>query len=156
SEVVFAKDGNDVLDGGGGRDSLNGGTGDDVYRFASGYVFNEIYDDGGADVVELSSDISPDQISLIRVSTNLSPNYTGAHSLDGLMLTMNGGSDQLLIDNFFVPDGSNAIEEIHFADGTVWNAAAIAARVTDQSGTQNSIAGTSGNDVFVVDNSADT
>ena len=45
------------------------------------------------------------------------------------------------------------IEQIRFANGTVWNAAAIASRTI--AGTQNTITGTSGNDVFAVDHADD-
>lgn len=148
--------GNDDLDGGGGRDQLEGGFGNDVYRFGSTSGYDELFDSAGTDVIQLANGVLPADVSLLRTSTaGVLSNSTTVSSADSLALVL-GSGQQLLIEAYFAAGNGNAVEEIRFADGTVWNSAAIAARVVNQSGIANSLAATAGNDTYTVDHPNDS
>lgn len=122
--ILQGRAGNDVLDGGAGNDRLDGGAGNDVYRFARGYGQDIISSHdrgmGERDVVQLESSITPADVTVAR----------GGHwRSDDLLLRINGTQDQLTIDDYFRRGGRSGwqIEEIRFADGTVWDGQAVKA-----------------------------
>ncbi|WP_313433128.1 calcium-binding protein, partial [Acinetobacter sp.] len=108
-------DGNDVLDGGSGNDTLSGGNGSDVYRFGRGYNQDTInnYDNDAlgtnADKIQLI-DLNPVDIVLSRNGNNL-------------IIKIKNTDDQLTVYGYFENDAKTAyaVENIQFADGTVWN-----------------------------------
>lgn len=142
--------GNDDLDGGAGRDQLEGGAGDDIYRFGSGSGYDEIYDISGTDRIELAAGVTPAQVTLVRTSTRgmLVGSVTPPNG-DSLAVVI-GPNDQMLVEGAY-----DSIEEIRFSDGTIWNAAQIASRVVNASGTANTQTGTSGSNTFNVDHPDD-
>ena len=137
-------DGNDTLYGGTGVDKLTGGLGDDVYRWGRGDGKDTIQEASGTgsgfDTLELAAGILPANVALYRNGYDL-------------VVVLDGSSTQLTVANFF-GGTPNQIEQIRFADATIWDLAAINARVI--SGTVNSMTGTAVNDIFVVDNALDT
>ncbi len=135
-----AGDGNDTLDGGGGTDSLYGAGGNDTYLFGRGRGADTVFEAAGADRVLLDADVLPADVSLFRMGNNL-------------VIAVDQGPALLTVSGHFSSTASQ-IESIAFADGTVWDTAAIQARTIY--GTPNAMTGTAGNDVFVVDNEADT
>jgi trimeric autotransporter adhesin len=140
SSSAAAGDGNDTVDGGAGNDTLYGGGGNDTYRFGRGRGVDTINEAAGTDRVLLDAGVLPADISLFRLGTSL-------------VLAVDQGPTQLTVAGHF-SSTANQIESIEFADGTVWDAAAIASRTVY--GTANAMTGTAGNDLFVVDNDADT
>lgn len=155
NDRLQGEQGNDVLDGGAGRDQLEGAAGNDAYRFGTASGYDEIHDSAGTDRIELAAGVLPSQVSLIRTSTpGLLNNSTSPPSADGLALVLSNG-EQLLIEGFFASGNGSAIEEIRFADGTVWDAAQIAARTVNEAGTANTMTGTAGDDVHTVDHPGD-
>jgi trimeric autotransporter adhesin len=160
-DVLFGGDGDDnlrgesgadVLDGGAGSDLVEGGTGNDVYRFGRSSDYDEVFDKDGIDRIELAEGVLPGDVTLVRSSS--SSRMMGTFD-DALVLILDGSADQVYIGSHFTPNGTRAIEEIRFADGTVWDAGDIAAYTQDQSGSVNTQVGTSGDDSFVVDHSSD-
>ncbi|MBB3221963.1 beta strand repeat-containing protein [Pseudoduganella umbonata] len=123
---LYGEAGTDRLDGGTGRDYLAGGTGADVYVFGKGSgqdtVYNYDSDALGtdADKVLLGSGIAPAGVTLLR-------------SYNDLILNINGTDDQLTIQGYFTGEGTtaSAVETLQFADGTVWNVAAVKARLSN-------------------------
>ncbi|MCL4456275.1 MAG: putative Ig domain-containing protein, partial [Nitrospirae bacterium] len=111
-DKLFAGEGNDVLEGGAGNDHMEGATGNDVYRFGRGSGADNIYDNdttvGNIDVIEMASDIKPEDITVTRDYQNL-------------YLNIKGTTDKLQVEYFFKPESTYKIEEIRFADGTVWD-----------------------------------
>ena len=127
-DTLNGGDGNDTLDGGAGADTLidssgsndfRGGTGDDTltgsrmadtYRFNLGDGHDLIRDIGGyshySDRIVLGAGITPEMVQL-------------GHDGDNLVIDF-GAGDGITIDRWFSSDG-NRIEELHFADGTVWD-----------------------------------
>jgi len=123
----FTNDGGaDTLDGGAGADTLSGGGGDDVYLFGWGYGAEVVVETGGtADILVLSADIAAADVTLARAGTNL----------DDLVLTIAGSTDSVTVRGHFGKDvlgsySAKRVEEIRFADGTVWTYDDTLARVT--------------------------
>ncbi len=144
NDIVQGEAGNDVLDGGIGTDTLNGGSGDDVFRFGRGYgVDNIVVNDTNVaklDAVALADDILTTEVVLKRGPSG---------RIDDLIIGIVGTTDTLTIPYYFSLDGgsSSRVEEIRFADGTVWDVATVKALITQ---------GTSGNDTLYGFSGADT
>ncbi|HEX2827746.1 MAG TPA: calcium-binding protein, partial [Burkholderiales bacterium] len=115
--------GNDVIDGGPGDDSLEDGPGDDRYLFSRGFgvdrLTNAVNTGSGFDRVEFDATIRPQDVvvSAIRAADAVP---------DDLVLSVSGSRDALTLDNWL--SGSRFVEEVRFADGTVWNAATLLAK----------------------------
>ena len=133
--------GNDTLDGGAGNDRLDGGAGNDTYLFGKGSGQDTInaYDTtvGKVDVVQLGAGVLPGDVELKRVGSNL-------------VLSIKGTSDTLQLSNFFWSETSTAyqVEQIKFADGTVWNTAAVKAKLLIGSAIDDKIVGFIGDDIL--------
>lgn len=167
NDVIVGDAGNDILRGGEGRDWLtdssgnddfDGGVdadqyfdeaGDDVYHYGRSSGTDRISDFDGTDQVRLDAGIAVTDVQLWQVSSNTDPTSTD------LVLTIAGSGDSLRIVNHFLADGSQAIEGIAFANGTVWNAVDILSHTVDISGPADSLTGSSGNDTYNFDNPFD-
>ncbi len=114
-DVLEGGEGDDILIGEEGNDILMGGSGNDTYIFSRGYGQDIIIDSdittGNVDTIFLDGDIQPSDVSLQR-------------SGDDLVLSINGTDDALTVSGWFSGD-ENKIEQVQFADGTTWDAAAI-------------------------------
>lgn len=161
-------EGNDTLIGGAGDDRLEGDVGSDVYRFSSGwgndvienernpnYYFPEI--EGKVDSIEFTSGIISSDIIIYRKN-------------DDLFLQHTSGTDSVTVRNYF-QGGEYVVDEVRFADGTVWSAADILSMTQphpDQSifgdsadniihgnGGNDSISGVEGNDTIYGDSGND-
>ncbi|WP_423358995.1 calcium-binding protein [Pseudomonas citronellolis] len=115
NDSLYGDFGNDTLIGGAGNDYLRGGEGSDVYRFERGWGQDRIdnYNNistGKTDAIEFGLDIAAEDIQLSRNGNNL-------------ILGLKDSNDQITVDNFFQNDGGNyyRLEEVRFADGTVWS-----------------------------------
>ncbi|ATQ73956.1 hypothetical protein CR152_05065 [Massilia violaceinigra] len=113
--------GNDTIDGGLGNDTINGGGGSDTYVYGRGDGIDTLmptYNDvaGKIDVLQFKAGIAPADITL-------------ATSYSALVVKLNGGADQVRAEGYLSQDnpasGTNPVQEIRFADGTVWNTATI-------------------------------
>ncbi len=129
NDYLYGNAGNDVLNGGSGNDQLVGGSGSDTYVFGVGSGIDTVQD-WGWDVAEVDT---------VLVGQGVTPNslfvtQDWASNPGGLTLRLAQSDDQLVIQNV------NTIEQIQFADGTVWDQAMIQARV------QQVQTGTAGND----------
>ena len=123
----------DTIDGGSGNDIMYGGTGNDTYMWGRGSGQDIISDSyGNLDKIILGSDILPADVSLAR---------TG----EDIILSINGTSDTLTLSGWGSYQGM--IEQIIFADGTIWNEAIIK---------QNLLTSTDGNDTIIGFSSDDT
>ncbi len=118
SDLLIGGDGNDTLDGGSGSDYLRGDAGSDIYRFSRGWGNDTIYDSdvnsGVIDAIEFTADITPADIVITR-------------SGNDLILKLQNSEDQITLSYYFEADGSSpyVLEEIRFANGTVWTVAQI-------------------------------
>ncbi|HEY0845674.1 MAG TPA: calcium-binding protein, partial [Noviherbaspirillum sp.] len=134
NDTLYGGFGDDTLDGGAGNDRMSGEAGNDVYRFGRGAGQDTVwdYDDtvGNVDTIVLAADIRPEDVTLVRDSSNL-------------VLRINGTTDSLTFTAGF-EEAANRIERVVFADGTVWDAARLA-------DTGTAPIGTDGNDVLLGD-----
>lgn len=101
-----------------GNDTMEGAAGSDTYVFGHDRLNDTVIELGAAvdiDVVELTSEVLRPNVSLIREG-------------DDLLIELERGegftTDTMRITNHFLGE-ETGIEEIHFADGLVWNRADI-------------------------------
>ncbi|NWF46766.1 hypothetical protein F3K02_16120 [Hydrogenophaga sp. D2P1] len=118
NETIVGNDGNDVLDGGAGNDWLDGGYGSDTYVLKAGGGSDTVldfanYQDNNRIVV--APGISPDQVALFWSEGGPDP-LTGQYIPSGFVLRLLGSNDEIR----FQPD---AVQEVLFGNGTVWNSA---------------------------------
>ena len=117
ADALYGGDGDDVLAGGAGADELYGGAGDDRYEIGGlqDGVVDTIYDDGGADVVDL------DGVNAGRLS----------FEMDGadLVVAVDGNSAVQIAEFPRDPDGASSFEVQ--ADDQVWDHAALLVAVEE-------------------------
>ncbi|MBB4112774.1 Ca2+-binding RTX toxin-like protein [Rhizobium sp. BK226] len=144
AETLSGTSGSDVIRADAGSDVINGGGGSDVYLYQRGDGNDTINDDanGGSNDRLVLADINPAAVTLVRngidVSLVIAP-------------TVPGGADggTILIKNELDEYYARGLEQIVFADGTVWSRADLRTMILQQ-------AGTAGNDVIDGFNIADT
>ena len=114
-DLLQGDEDNDCLVGEAGNDTLIGGEGNDAYIFARGYGQDIIMDSditaGNMDTIFFDGDVQPSEIGLRRNG-------------DDLVFSINGTDDTLTVSGWFAGD-ENKIEQVKFADGTIWDAPAI-------------------------------
>ncbi|WP_272947467.1 calcium-binding protein, partial [Variovorax sp. JS1663] len=118
------EDGNDVLIGGRGDDQLSGYDGNDTFKYALGDgndLIREFYHDAGFNRIELA--MAPDQISDIELRES-----------DLKMVFQDGGSLTIeymyhYFNGEFLPSDT-VIDEVAFADGTVWTWEGMKEKIT--------------------------
>ena len=152
-DYVYGYKTDDVLDGGAGNDRLAGGLGSDTYRFGGGYGNDTIVEVGNdtaaVDRVLLPEGVTPADVLLTRDEGHL---YLKIKS-DGSVLTM--------------PYWQSGIEQVVFADGTLWSLEDLWSRAeamdpTDGNDTliagsgDNVLQGGRGNDTLVGEAGSDT
>ncbi len=148
NDTILGFDGSaDSLQGGAGNDSLYGYTGSDTYIYNLGDGADTIYEgpySGDTDVLSLGSGITTSNIQVTHYGTY------------GISLTFAGQSGSILLDSQLFGSGYG-IEQIHFNDGTTWNAAQILANAWLRGNQFNdTITGTSGADKIDGDGGNDT
>ncbi len=123
NDVVQGGGGNDVIDGGKGSDLLSGDTGNDIYLFGVGsgvdFINNGSGDAGDYDVVELKPGVGVEDVRLSRAG-------------DALVIDVGAAGDRLVVLGHFLQDDGwygGAVDGLCFADGTVWDAAALMERL---------------------------
>lgn len=143
-DVVTAFNTDDVLEGGTGDDQLLGENGGDTYVYTRGDGHDTIIEERshyGTDRLTLT-DINPDVVTLEREGNNL--RLVIAESSEGA-----GDGGSVLIDETLDADFDQGIEEILFADGTVWTRSDLRVMLIEA-------AQTSGDDTVIGFNTADT
>ena len=92
-DVIWGGDGDDLLSGGAGNDSLYGGEGNDVYLFSKGDGHDHIHEGKGTNDILFLNGIKAEALSFRR-------NTDG----DNLELTVQGSTDAITFDNWFLYD----------------------------------------------------
>ncbi|NCC30651.1 MAG: hypothetical protein EOM24_01360, partial [Chloroflexia bacterium] len=121
NDTLIGSNDDDTLIAGPGNDVLRGGRSSDIYRFGSGDGFNTIeegYDPEATDVVELAEGITPEDVT-VRFTRERDMAVTLS---DGTMILVRSQADRWAAGN------GSGVEELRFADGTVWDRAALAER----------------------------
>ncbi|MCL5770151.1 MAG: hypothetical protein M1588_02390, partial [Planctomycetes bacterium] len=126
-DTLIGGAGNDVLDGGAGNDELRGGIGSDTYRFGRGdgndTIIEDSWQQGETDRIELKAGVQPSDVRLERVRT-----VSGWQVSDDLKIIIRDTGEMLTVKNHFNESNRYAVEEIAFADGTLWDAESIKSR----------------------------
>ncbi|MYZ54186.1 hypothetical protein F5985_19215, partial [Malikia spinosa] len=165
-DSLYGFSGDDTLDGGAGNDWLTGGDGADSYVFGIG---------SGRDTVDASdswngqSGVAP--VDTVRLGTGIAPaDLKLARVGDDLVLSLAGGSDSLTVLGYYSEradyPGYSRIQ-LQFANGTLWDAAGIAAQILHVEGSlgndglngtaaADSMQGDQGNDWIYAGGNADT
>lgn len=122
NDTLYGGSGDDLLVGGVGNDSLVGGLGDDLYLIELGDGQDSLVDSGGQDALLYGVGILASDIQVTRVGLDL-------------LLSHVNGSDRVTIKGWFSnADGSAWVEEIRFADGSLWSAAELTRQALTQVG----------------------
>jgi Ca2+-binding RTX toxin-like protein len=139
--------GNDHLVGGGGNDSLDGGAGDDILDGGLGndtYIFRK----GSGNDTITNNDNTMGRVDTLVLeglySTDVRIEIRNYHDL---VFVVKDTGESINIQSYFVAD-SYKIDAVRFADGTVWDRAAILNGF--------SVKGTAGNDVLYAANGTNT
>ena len=110
---------NDIFDSdAGGNDLLYGYGGDDTYwlGYGTGHDTIKEYDSNSGDtndVIKLAEGIGTGDVQLVRAD--------GSDDLFVQLLASNGSlADSLTVENYYTDDSAK-IEQVEFADGTVWD-----------------------------------
>ena len=111
---IYGGSGNDTLGGGTGNDTLADESGNDAYAYNPGDGNDLIIDDFGTDRVTLGSGITPADVVLTR----------SIGDENDLRISFQGMAGSITVQDQFY-SSSKGIDEIGFADGTVWSAATI-------------------------------
>ncbi|WP_316168619.1 MULTISPECIES: calcium-binding protein [unclassified Bradyrhizobium] len=148
NDNLYGRDGNDILAGGTGNDYLEGGNGNDTYQFNLGDGQDSILDNGSTgdlDILNLGAGINSGDVIV-----------TQANNGNDLLLSISGTTDTVLLKSELSGWGAwSGVDEVHFADGTVWNRAALVVQSTLANGgndtfygdfNANSLSGGAGND----------
>jgi serralysin len=127
SEFLPGTDGADTIAGGAGTDILYGGLGSDTYVYLKDDGFDSIIDFAGArdaDTLQLA-DLNPDDITVTGDGADLM-----IHNKSRAAINDNGEAyTTLFVAGQFEGDGSG-VEQIQFADGTIWDRDTIASHAT--------------------------
>jgi Ca2+-binding RTX toxin-like protein len=133
-DTLTGNGGNDTMDGGAGNDTLYGDEGNDVYLFGFGSGQDDVgdYDStvGNVDTVRLGAGVHAFDVTVTR-------------DLDNVILSLNGGVDQLTIWDYF---NGGKIEQVEFAgggtsdiDSMIDAAPVVAVAISDQPATEDSM-----------------
>ncbi len=118
NDQILAFEGNDILEGGAGDDTLDGGSGSDTYVFGMGDGVDVVIDQSTAgtdiDTIQFGPGVVPSDVR-VRLLQGQEPNEFER------AVELGSGVDKMILRNA-------SIEQMAFADGTIWDAAAIEAR----------------------------
>jgi len=126
ADTLFGADGADVLIGGADDDFSNGGSGGDTYRYSTGDGADTIEDWGDSssfDVIQLGDGLLQSSVTIGR----------GEADFWDLKLSFSGGGS-LTVKAGFIAAGT-VVEEVRFADNSLWTANDIREIYLDQSAT---------------------
>ena len=151
-DALYGDAGDDLLDGGAGNDTLQGGVGNDTYLFGRG---------DGQDTLKGQKDTTPGKLNTLRFKDGVAAADVQA-SRDGtaLLLAIAGTGDSLRVEQFFTSNNpgndSNPLQQVQFADGTVWDLASLTQRASTGSDASEVLKGTNGADTIYAGAGNDT
>jgi Ca2+-binding RTX toxin-like protein len=143
NDIIVTYFGDNVVDGGAGSDRIYGSIGNNTYLFSLGMGFDTVFESNqlspssrGRNRIRVASGITSADLKITR--PQLAGEFdrsTTSRTGNELVLRHKNGTDKLLIVGWD-RDGYS-VDQIEFADGTVWDAREIQRQL---------IAGTDGND----------
>ncbi|MES2017800.1 MAG: putative Ig domain-containing protein [Pseudomonadota bacterium] len=153
NDVMLGQDGNDNLMGGDGDDLINGGAGDD---FLFGGLGNNVYQfDLGGGHDRIMAGWFPPDVSMnnaLQFGAGIAPQDVIVHinaNSGELSLSIAGSMDLITIEGYRDYDGTTrGLNEVRFADGTVWNTAEIVQQSMTGDAGDNFLQGSEGSDTI--------
>jgi Ca2+-binding RTX toxin-like protein len=159
-DAIDAGAGDDTIRGGTGNDSITGGGGNDTFLFGRGDGCDVLYTrdasgvaGGNADVLQLLAGINPSDVTVTLAFEPPPPEptrlFSAPNPVDGsynLELSINGTTDCVTIPDFFNP--ATGLTEVRFADGTVWDQAALVNLSYRPTAGNDVLLGSDGNDLM--------
>lgn len=144
-DIVGGADGKDWIHGGAGHDTLGGGSGDDWLVGGTGNDRIEFRPGDGRDTIASDHDTSRSRLDVLSLWDGPTPSQLLLQRTStDLLISFSGSSDSIRVVDFLRDNSTanhwNPLQRIDFADGTVWNLAAIQARIA------NVLRGTTGNE----------
>ena len=150
SEVFYGTIASDTFNGMGGNDSYNTQGGNDTYLFGKG---------DGADIIKSFYDTrdylgnDSGKFSTLMFKVGVLPSEIDAYrSEDDLVLKIMGTTDSIIVENFYNDNNHlnayNPVQQIKFADGTVWNLETIDDKAFTGNATSEVFYGTIASDTF--------
>jgi hypothetical protein len=97
-----------------------GGAGSDIYVFRRG--------DGWDTILEFEP--TAGDVDVIRFEASVAPSDVQVITSGGIMALLYGDDDAIEIDNF-VYDENARVEQVQFADGTIWDTTYLLADATN-------------------------
>lgn len=107
NDILYGRIGDDSLSGGTDNDKLYGGAGEDTYLFHLGDGKDVIREESGTDRIVFGEDVNASDILVSRTE-------------EDLYLTNKSTGDKIQLTSFFV-NSNYHVENVEFADGTIWN-----------------------------------
>ncbi len=134
--------GNTVVSGGRGNDAIYGYGGGITYLFSTG--------DGHDDI---SYNTATNKLNTLQFEGGILPgDITAARYGSDLLFSITGSTDAVMIRQFFGDNSSansfSPVQQVKFADGTLWNFAAILDKVPAGTPAPYHLIGTAGNDTL--------
>ena len=131
-DQLYGDEGNDLIVGGKGNDTISSFRGDDVYVFNRGDGKDIITDYNGFDTIQLGEGIKPEDVVLKRVYVNRDWS---------LEISLKDTDDAITFISHFDPtkpsmSSNHTLEQIKFADGTVWTKEDIDDKMHHLTGTE--------------------
>ncbi|MBV1889099.1 MAG: hypothetical protein KUG67_02520, partial [Proteobacteria bacterium] len=153
-DVIYGFEGSgDTLNGGAGNDILEGLNGGDTYQFDAGYGYDQVKDlaqaySAGIDTVEFLGSLTQSDVTFSRDG-------------DDVLVSLNGHTDQLRVENQFDNLSYYQIENYVFSDGSSLDYAQVYAlassgEVIEGDASDNILIGTDGDDIINGYGGADT
>ncbi|MEW6141284.1 MAG: calcium-binding protein, partial [Thermodesulfobacteriota bacterium] len=140
-DTIWAGAGNDILDGGEGSDTLRGETGNDTYILRVG---------SGRDTV-IETDRTVGNVDTIWIGSFLTPNDIAVkRSANDLVVKIISTDDTMTVKQFFdqASVSFQSIEQIQFADGTLWDLEEILRREGQPTEGEDYLVGTAEDDAI--------
>ena len=156
NDQLNGENGADALDGGAGNDTLDGGRGNNAYLFGKG---------DGQDIVNGVHDTTAGKLSTLQFKSGVLPSEVVAKRLydsgyESLELSIAGTTDKITLRYFFSgndpANAYNPVQQVKFADGTLWNTATILSKLFAGTAAADNITGTNAADVINGQAGADT
>ncbi|BDT69064.1 hypothetical protein os1_32520 [Comamonadaceae bacterium OS-1] len=156
-DQLFGGDGDDTLLGGAGNDTLDGGAGNDLLRGDGGnntYLFGR---GDGQDFLETDYIPEAGQVNTLVFKAGVLASDVVVNGDGGnIVFSIAGGTDQFTVANFYdqyyygdprVYSTYSPLQQVQFADGTVWSVDTVLAKLNVATEGPDVISGTAGNDV---------
>lgn len=150
-DQLFGGDGDDTLLGGTGNDTLDGGAGNEVLYTGTGTNTILFGRGDGQDMLWTDYSAETDRFNTLVFKAGIAPSDVVVGRSAGygnLVLSIAGSADQFTVDYFFAGAPYSPLQQVQFADGTVWSIDTLLAKANVATEGPDILTGTADNDVI--------